>query len=140
MPAANAPIRAFTATTASNSLLEALVFSRRAAGDIAKNIKSSAESFDEYDFNVDENAPEMPKGLRTQIRAIMQKAYFVLPNIKELGPGLEKVTQIKDMLYKEDYRLDKDLVEARSLATVAYIVLTEAFKIATENAEMNIGK
>ncbi len=82
----------------------------------------------------------MPKGLRTQIRAIMQKAYFVLPNVKELGPGLEKVTQIKNMLYKEDYRLDKDLVEARSLATVAYIVLTEAFKIATENAEMNIGK
>ncbi|MBQ1903885.1 MAG: FAD-binding protein, partial [Ruminococcus sp.] len=125
---------------ASNSLLEALVFSRRAAGDIAEKIKQCEDSFEEYNFTVDKNAPEMPKGLRTQIRAIMQKAYFVLPNIKELEPGLEKVTQIKDMLYKEDYRLDKDLVEARSLATVAYIVLTEAFKIATENAEMNIGK
>ena len=125
---------------ASNSLLEALVFSRRAAGDIAANIKNCTDGFEEYEFTVDKGAPQMPKGLRTQIRAIMQKAYFVLPNVKELGPGLEKVTQIKDMLYKEDYRLDKDLVEARSLATVAYIVLTEAFKIATENAEMNIGK
>jgi L-aspartate oxidase len=66
----------------------------------------------------------------------MQKAYFVLPNVKELGPGLEKVTQIKDMLYSGNYKIDKDYVEAKSLATVAYIVLSEAWKIATQNAEM----
>ena len=78
----------------------------------------------------------MPKGLRTQIRTIMQKAYFVLPNISELGPGLEKVTEIKDMLYNGNFKIDKDYVEAKSLATVAYIVLSEAWKIATQNAEM----
>ena len=66
----------------------------------------------------------------------MQKAYFVLPNISELGPGLDKVTEIKDMLYNGNYHIDKDYVEAKSLATVAYIVLTEAWKIATENAEI----
>ncbi|MBQ8121223.1 MAG: FAD-binding protein [Ruminococcus sp.] len=121
---------------ASNSLLEALVFSRRAAGDIAQKIKDCEKDFEEYKFTVDKNAPEMPKGLRTQIRAIMQKAYFVLPNIQELGPGLDKVTEIKDMLYSGNYNIDKDFVEAKSLATVAYIVLTEAWKIATENAEI----
>ena len=82
----------------------------------------------------------MPKGLRTQIRAIMQKAYFVLPNIAELGPGLEKVTEIKDMLYSGNFHIDKDYVEAKSLATVAYIVLSEAWKIATENAEITKSK
>jgi L-aspartate oxidase len=82
----------------------------------------------------------MPKGLRTQIRSIMQKAYFVLPNISELGPGLEKVTEIKDMLYNGNYNIDKDYVEAKSLATVAYIVLSEAWKIATENAEITKSK
>ena len=121
---------------ASNSLLEALVFSRRAAADIADKAKNSSDSFEEYNFTFDKNAPEMPKGLRTQIRAIMQKAYFVMPNISELGPGLEKVTEIKDLLYSGNYRIDKDYVEAKSLATVAYIVLSEAWKIATENAEL----
>ena len=125
---------------ASNSLLEALVFSRRAAGDIAQKIKDCEKDFEEYTFTVDKNAPEMPTGLRTQIRSIMQKAYFVLPNIQQLGPGLEKVTQIKDMLYSGNFKVNKDYVEAKSLATVAYIVLSEAWKIATENAEITKSK
>ena len=65
---------------------------------------------------------------------------LLLPNIQQLGPGLEKVTQIKDMLYNGNFHIDKDLVEAKSLATVAYIVLSEAWKIATENAEITKSK
>ena len=59
----------------------------------------------------------------------------------------EKMYKIKaDELRKaekeisEDYNIDKDFVEAKSLATVAYIVLTEAWKIATENAEITKSK
>lgn len=121
---------------ASNSLLEALVFSRRAAADIAENIKDCDCEFEQYDFVIDKNAPPMPKGLRTQIREIMQKAYFVLPNIRELAPGLDRVKEIKGTLCNGNFKPDKDLIEARSLATVAYLVLTEAWKIATENAEI----
>ena len=39
-------------------------------------------------------------------------------------------------VYGCDINIDKDYVEAKSLATVAYIVLGEAWKIATENAEL----
>lgn len=120
---------------ASNSLLEALVFSRRAAGQI--NERHFDPHFNpEYTFKHDENAPHIPKGLRTEIRAIMQKAYFVMPDVEALFPGFEQVKEIKRFLDKGCFRVDKDYVEARSLATVAYIILKEAKQIASENAEI----
>ena len=41
------------------------------------------------------------------------------------------------MLVKGDFKLDRDYIEARSLATVAYIVLTEAVEIAFENVPLD---
>lgn len=120
---------------ASNSLLEALVFSRRAAEQI--NTRKFDNNFaPSYEFVHDLNAPKIPKGLRTQIRAIMQKAYFVMPDVEALFPGFEKVKEIKELLERGKFRTDKDYVEARSLATVAYIILKEAIAIASENAEI----
>lgn len=118
---------------ASNSLLEALVFSRRAASDIAQKTEKDTTSLDElqsYPFKVIMGADPIPHGLRTEIRKIMQKAYFVLPDVKELENGLKRVTEIRDMLICGHFRLDRDYIEARSLATVAYIVLSEACEIA----------
>ena len=43
----------------------------------------------------------------------------------------------KDMLVKGDFKLDRDYIEARSLATVAYIVLTEAVEIAFESVPLD---
>lgn len=111
---------------ASNSLLEALVFSRRAASDINDKIRSDGNDFENYDFKIDENAEHIPAGIRTQIRDIMQHSYFVIPNEDELEPGLKKVSELKDFLYNGHFKEDRDYVEARSLATVAYIVLTDA--------------
>ena len=111
---------------ASNSLLEALVFSRRAAGDINEKIKADGKNFEEYNFAVDEKAEHIPAGIRTQIRDIMQHSYFVIPNEDELEPGLKKVSELKDFLYNGHFKEDRDYVEAKSLATVAYIVLTDA--------------
>ncbi len=120
---------------ASNSLLEALVFSRRAAEQI--NTRKFDNNFaPSYEFVHDLNAPKIPKGLRTQIRAIMQKAYFVMPDVESLFPGFAKVKEIKELLERGKFRTDKDYVEARSLATVAYIILKEAIAIASENAEI----
>ncbi len=121
---------------ASNSLLEALVFSKRAAKDIAENLKGCTGELEEYEFDIPENAPHIPAGIRTEIRKIMQKAYFVLPDVSQLKTGLEKVTQIRNDLINGNYKIDRDYVEARSLATVAFIVLTEACEIASGNAEI----
>lgn len=121
---------------ASNSLLEALVFSKRAAKDIAEKLKGCTGELEEYKFDIPKNAPHIPTGIRTEIRKIMQKAYFVLPDVSQLESGLEKVTQIRDDLINGNYKIDRDYVEARSLATVAFIVLTEACEIASGNAEI----
>ncbi|MBR1864825.1 MAG: FAD-binding protein [Ruminococcus sp.] len=128
---------------ASNSLLEALVFSRRAAADITEKLKEEGglEGFDldslkTVKYTVNKDAPHIPQGIRTEIRKIMQKAYFVLPDVGELKGGLERVTEIRDMLVNGDYRIDRDYIEARSLATVAFIVLTEACDIAFGSAEI----
>ncbi len=121
---------------ASNSLLEAHVFSRRAANDINERVKDSPKAFAPHDFDLHENAPKIPHGYRTKIRHIMQSTYFVIPNVEGLMDGLEQVTDILTVLDSGDFKIDRDYVEARSLATAAYIILTEAFKICSNSEEI----
>lgn len=110
---------------ASNSLLEALVFSRRAANDINKKNINPSKTFENYPFKVEENVPHIPKGIRTEIRTIMQESYFVIPDKDALKDGFKRVKEIKEMLENEKWLVDSDYVIAKSLATVAYIVLKE---------------
>lgn len=121
---------------ASNSLLEAHVFSRRAANDINEKAKNAPKAFAPYSFDLHENAPKIPHGYRTQIRHVMQSAYFVIPNVDELMGGLEKVTDILTVLDSGNFKIDRDYVEARSLATVAHIILSEAFRICSNSEEI----
>ena len=121
---------------ASNSLLEALVFSRRAAAVINDRAKGMKRPFSAYQFEKNENAPHIPGGMRTDIRRIMQSAYFVMPNIKKLFDGFDDIIRLKEILDTGVFKIDKDYVEARSLATVAYIILEEANKTATESLEL----
>lgn len=109
---------------ASNSLLEALVFGHQAAIDIASKLDRSSVP-DNYEFQEPENAEHIPHGLRTEIRHIMQKSFFVIPDKQKAVEGFERVSQIKKMLDSGSYIIDRDYVEARSLATVAYLILKE---------------
>lgn len=112
---------------ASNSLLEALVFGRQAAEDIAEKIDTSLplEQLEEYKFEISKKAVPIPQGIRTEIRHIMQKSYFVIPNMQGAVAGFERIAEIKRMLDENDYIIDHNYVEAKSLATVAYLVLKE---------------
>jgi L-aspartate oxidase len=121
---------------ASNSLLEAHVFSRRAAADINEKVKNAPKAYAPHDFDLRENAPKLPHGYRTKIRHIMQSTYFVIPNVGDLMGGLEEVNDILTVLDNGDFAVDRDYVEARSLATVAHIILTEAFKICSKSEEI----
>ncbi len=121
---------------ASNSLLEALVFSRRAALNINEKAKLNKDDFEAFDFSIDEKAPHIPSGLRTEIRKIMQNSYFVIPEVDRIENGLKRIKEIKEILDNGHYKIDRDYVEAKSLAAVAFIVLSEANKIASENAEI----
>ena len=103
-----------------------MVFSRRAANDINEKIKSDSGDLEQFDFVIDEKASHIPAGIRTEIRDIMQRAYFVVPDEKALAHDLKRVKELKDFLYNGNFKIDRDYVEAKSLATVAYIVLSDA--------------
>lgn len=109
---------------ASNSLLEALVFSRLIAEDINANRKNDDRTAVEYPMSSPEGKP-LPRGIRTEVRHIMQKSYFVFPNYDEAEKGLARITELKDMLETGGYAITPDFVETKSLVTVAYIILTE---------------
>lgn len=114
---------------ASNSLLEALVFGRQAAEDIAGRIENDSrfglDELESADFPISEDAVPIPQGIRTELRHIMQRGYFVIPNMQEALAGFERVSEIKRMLDEGNYIIDHNYVEAKSLTTVAYLILKE---------------
>ncbi len=113
---------------ASNSLLEALVFSRHAASTIAERISDKTTPLDELEtaeFENCENYPEIPHGIRTEVRHIMQKSYFVVPNIAEALKGYERIFEIKNQLENGKYKIDANYIEAKSLVNIAYLILKE---------------
>lgn len=110
---------------ASNSLLEALVFSRRAAEDIIRCAQSVPTGYEHYRFPPVETDKHIPQGVRTEIRRIMQQCYFVIPDREAAAKGFERVMELRHMLNTEEFVLNADTIEARSLATVAYLILKE---------------
>jgi len=109
---------------ASNSLLEALVFSRLIAEDINKNNTHRELGTLEADYPSPDGKP-LPKGIRTEIRHIMQRSYFVVPDYVEAAKDIKRVTELKDLLDNGGFEVTPDYIEAKSLTTVAYIILSE---------------
>lgn len=110
---------------ASNSLLEALVFSRRGAGDINSKISNAPKTFEQYEFVQPKDAVKIPHGIRTEVRHIMQKSYFVIPDKKSAVEGFERIKELKKLLAEGNFIIDSDYVEAKSLVTMAYLILKE---------------
>lgn len=110
---------------ASNSLLEALVFSRRAAENIASKLDSVSDTFAEAEFDPHTENPHIPKGYRTATRNIMQEACFVMPDKAAAAEGLERVKKMREDLISGNYYVDADYVLAKSIVTIAYIILGE---------------
>lgn len=79
---------------ASNSLLEALVFSRRAAEDITSRLRRGRAELPQPETPPQPNGEPLPHGYRTEIRHIMQTAHFVLPNPEAVPEGLKKARSI----------------------------------------------
>lgn len=118
---------------ASNSLLEALVFSRRAAQDIMARLmqEKAAGPVGETPAPPSLDGRDLPHGLRTEVRSIMQHLYFVIPRPADFPAGLARVEEIVRQLRSGGYAITPDYIEACSLATVAQIILRQA--IAEEN-------
>ncbi len=112
---------------ASNSLLEALVFGRKAAEDITKSIKDGYKevAVPETEKTPDTSGAPLPKGTRTEIRDILQSAYFVIPDEGNIHKGKLRIESILQRLKNGKFAVTPDYCEALSLATVAYIILKE---------------
>ena len=111
---------------ASNSLLEALVFSRAAAQDITYRInKYGRKPLGNEPAHRSIKGKPMPSGFRSQIREILQDTYFVIPKPENFSEGYKKVETILNQLFSEEYEITPSLVEARSIAIVASIILDE---------------
>jgi len=98
---------------ASSSLLEALVFSRRAAEHINNSATKTTPSATQTP-RLEKKSGELtlPEELCSEIRDIMQKSYFVFPDYDRCRKGLARVKAIM-----ETYD--------NPLATVAYLILNE---------------
>ncbi len=113
---------------ASNSLLEALVFGKRCADDIVRCINMGYPAVKETELPpIDLEGAPLIKGVRTEIRNIMQRSYFVMPaNEDAVRNGYKRVREILTRLKNGKFKITNDYCEALSLATVAYIILKEA--------------
>ena len=110
---------------ASNSLLEALVFSRHAAQDIARRLHQETD-FDTAAFDPRADAPCIPHGIRTELRHILQESYFVIPDGEKIKQNFGRVCGLLRELEDGNYRIDPNYVEARATATIAFLILNEA--------------
>lgn len=110
---------------ASNSLLEALVFSRRAAENIVSKLDGVPKDFEEAEFDANLGGEHIPAGIRTETRKIMQNSYFVISDKEAAAEGVKRVEEMLRDLLSGKYVIDADYVLAKSIVTVAYIILNE---------------
>ncbi|MFT9077595.1 L-aspartate oxidase [Ethanoligenens sp.] len=105
---------------ASNSLLEALVFSRRAATDIfaADRLPVSARTL------TPAQGKDVPMELRGEIQSIMQGSFFVNADCDKARENLPRIREIERQL-TAGYADSRELTELRSLAGVAGLILEE---------------
>ena len=113
---------------ASNSLLEALVFGRRAAEDIMGRMGCERRCAPEPAPASSIAGAPMPKGLAAQIRDIMQRAYFVLPDFGAIREGYRRVTDMRERLISGGFAITPEYCETLSIATAASIILREMDK------------
>jgi L-aspartate oxidase len=119
---------------ASNSLLEAVVFSRLAAEVINAEFQENPtmREFTDFDYDCEceeigtENiTDEFAKSFKQEIRAIMQKSFFVEADFIQARTGLARINEIRRVLEEKAFAQSTVLIELKSLAFVSYLVLRE---------------
>lgn len=111
---------------ASNSLLEALVYSRTAAQDITARLKKyGRRPLGLEPAHRPITGRPIPHGFRSKIREILQDTYFVLPKPEKYEDSYREIEEIIKQLFSENYEITSGFVEAKSIAVVASIILDE---------------
>ncbi|HAS19352.1 MAG TPA: L-aspartate oxidase [Flavobacteriaceae bacterium] len=127
---------------ASNSLLESLVFSRRAAKDVQSALKQKLPDHDfynsipEWDGDSYSNSSEIKsiKSLRLELQQLMTKYVGIF----KTNEGLEFAENQIDKIYKKvnliynKHKLTYGLCELRNMVSIAYLITKQSQEI-TEN-------
>ena len=115
---------------ASNSLPEALVFSRRAAESIlADNQTPPSAIFNpKSPFLLPEGPALDAPQVKKHIQRAMQNAFFVFKNRDVLPAAAEEMRALYEQLRKGPYAVTREYAETLSLACVAALVLEDALK------------
>ncbi|MCL2634445.1 MAG: FAD-binding protein [Oscillospiraceae bacterium] len=112
---------------ASNSLLEALVFSRLTA----ENINNSQNTMHNAQFAIkipDSKGKALPDGIKEEVRDIMQKSFFVTPNYTEAANGFTRLNELKNLLDTGKFATTPEFAEVKSLVTTAWLVLKDVME------------
>ena len=117
---------------ASNSLLEALVFARRAADRAAERLPDLTLRTDLSDWDYGRATDSDEQVVITQvweeIRRFMWNYVGIVRTTRRLKRARRRIQLVRDEIhhYYWDFRLSGDLVELRNLATVAGLVVESA--------------
>jgi L-aspartate oxidase len=108
---------------ASNSLLEALVFSHRAVDDISNKIDTNNKP-EKREF-VLKKGDLVPQHIKTEVRKIMQKSFFVNPNYNEVKRNIPRLQEIMKYLDNGNFAESIETIEAKSITKIAGLILQE---------------
>ncbi len=112
---------------ASNSLLEGLVFSRRAAMDINKKGKGDLDcTVKEEEYIIGDM--KIKPSYKAKIQDIMQNSYFVKLNRDKAIEGLNKIKNIVEEIEGKKYKRDKDYYETINVGIIGKLILEESIK------------
>ena len=115
---------------ASNSLPEALVFSRRAAQDILRSAQgpvpdAALPAPPDLSPHAARGLQEAALDLRRQIQDTMQEACFVFPDPEKLPQAALRMRALYERLRDGPCEITRETAELRSLACVAMLILEE---------------
>jgi len=121
---------------ASNSLLEALVYSHRAYQSSVKEFQGienkitvSLDQWDEINTTDSDEAIVVSHNW-DEIRRLMWNYVGIVRSDKRLHRALRRIQNIKEEIneYYWDFKVTSDLIELRNLATVAELIIRSALK------------
>ena len=108
---------------ASNSLLEALVFSHRAVDDIASKVDTNYIP-EKRKFTL-KMGDVVPHNIIKEVNSIMQKSFFVKPNFEEVKRNIPRLQEIMQHLDSGDFAENIETIEAKSITKIAGLILQE---------------